>query len=90
MLFRSVGLTMLATLMASFGSLDRIGRVVKLLGVVNSTPDFTKHPHVINGCSEIFAAIWGPDLGVGARSAIGAASLPLGVAVEIEAILEVA
>jgi enamine deaminase RidA (YjgF/YER057c/UK114 family) len=87
---RQVGLTMLATLVASFGSLDRIARVVKLLGLVNCTADFTKHPHVINGCSELFAAIWGPDLGVGARSAVGAASLPLGVAVEIEAVFEVA
>ncbi len=87
---RQVGLTMLATLMASFGSLDRIGRVVKLLGLVNCTSDFTKHPHVLNGCSEVFAAIWGPDRGVGARSAVGAASLPAGVPVEIEAIFEVA
>lgn len=83
---RQVGLTILATLIDSLGSLDRIARVVKLLGVVNCTPEFEKHPYVINGCSELFAEIWGPDLGVGVRSAVGAGSLPAGVPVEIEAI----
>jgi len=87
---RQVGLTILATLIESFGTLDRIARVVKLLGAVNCTPDFEKHPHVINGCSELFAEIWGPDLGVGVRSAVGAGSLPAGVPVEIEAIFALA
>lgn len=87
---RLVGLAILSTLVASLGSLDRVGRVVKLLGLVNSTPDFEQHPHVINGCSELFAEVWGPDLGVGARSALGAASLPGGMMVEIEAVFELA
>jgi enamine deaminase RidA (YjgF/YER057c/UK114 family) len=56
--------------------------------MVNATPDFGQHPHVINGCSELFAQVWGPDAGVGTRSAVGMGSLPDGVAVEIEAIFE--
>jgi len=87
---RQAGLTILATLIANLGTLDRIGRVVKVLGLVNCTPDFEKHPHVINGCSELFAAVWGPDHGVGVRSAVGAASLPSDVPVEIEAVFELA
>jgi enamine deaminase RidA (YjgF/YER057c/UK114 family) len=67
-----------------------VQRLVKLLGTVNCTPEFEKHPHVINGASEIFAEIWGPDHGVGARSAVGMSSLPMGVAVEIEAVFELA
>lgn len=85
---RQVGLAILATLVAGLGSLARVGRVVKVLGMVNSTPDFTEHPHVINGCSELFAEVWGPDLGVGVRSAVGMAALPGGIAVEIEATFE--
>lgn len=87
---RQAGLAMLATLVAALGSLDRVGRLIKLLGAVNCTPDFEKHPHVINGASELFAEIWGPDHGVGARSAVGMSSLPLGVPVEIEAVFELA
>jgi len=87
---RQVGLTILATLIDSLGSLDRVSHVVKLFGLVNAAPDFEKHPYVINGCSELFAEIWGDDRGVGARSACGAASLPAGVAVEIEAIFALA
>ena len=87
---RQVGLTILATLIDSLGSLDRISHVVKLLGLVNCAPDFEKHPYVINGCSELFAEVWGPDQGVGVRSALGAGSLPAGVAVEIEAIFALA
>ena len=63
--------------------------MVKVLGVVNCTPDFTQQPAVINGCSELFAEVFGREAGVGARSAIGVGSLPLGVPVEIEAIFEV-
>lgn len=85
---RQVGLTILATLRENFGSLDRIGRVIKVLGMVNATPDFDRHPYVINGCSELFAKIWGPDQGVGARSAVGMGSLPDNIAVEIEAVFE--
>lgn len=87
---RQVALTILATLLTNLESLDRVGRVLKVLGVVSCTPDFEKHPHVINGCSELFAEIWGPDHGVGVRSAIGVASLPSGVPVEIEALFELA
>ncbi len=83
---RQVGLTILASLRAALGSLDRIERVVKVLGMVNATPDFGEHPQVINGCSELFVEIWGPDLGVGVRSAVGMGSLPGGIAVEIEAL----
>ncbi len=85
---QQVGLTILATLKAQLGSLDHIGRVVKVLGMVNSTPDFGQHPYVINGCSELFARIWGEDNGVGVRSAVGMGSLPGNIAVEIEAIFE--
>jgi len=87
---RQVGLTILATLIAHLGSLDKIARVVKVFGMVNCTSDFEKHPHVINGCSELFAAVWGVDHGVGVRSAVGAASLPNDVPVEIEAVFELA
>ena len=87
---RQVGLAILATLRANLGSLDRVQRVIKVLGMVNSTADFADHPKVINGCSELFAEIWGADDGVGARSAVGMGSLPGNIAVEIEAIFELA
>jgi len=87
---RQVGLTMLATLIASLGSLDRVKRVVKVLGMVNCTADFEKHPHVINGASELFAEIWGRELGIGVRSAVGMGSLPDDIPVEIEAMFELA
>jgi enamine deaminase RidA (YjgF/YER057c/UK114 family) len=83
-------LGILATLREALGSLDRVRRVVKTLGVVNCTADFDKHPAVINGCSELWAEVFGPDAGVGVRSAIGAPALPLGAAVEIEAVFEIA
>jgi enamine deaminase RidA (YjgF/YER057c/UK114 family) len=85
---RQVGLTILSTIIAHLGSLDAIKRVVKVLGMVNATPDFGPHPYVINGCSELFAEVWGPDLGVGVRSAVGMGSLPENITVEIEAIFE--
>ncbi len=87
---RQVGLAILASLRAHFVSLDRIQRVIKTLGMVNSAPDFLEHPKVINGCSELFAEIWGPDHGVGARSAVGMGPLPGNIAVEIEVIFELA
>ncbi len=87
---RQVGLAILATLRAQWGSLDRVKRVIKVLGMVNCTPDFREHPAVINGCSELFADLWGQDNGIGARSAVGMGSLPGNIAVEIEAIFEVA
>jgi hypothetical protein len=83
---RQVGLSMIATIKATVGSLDRIHRVVKVLGMVWATPEFDRHPYVINGCSEMFAAIWGDDLGVGVRSAVGMGSLPGHIPVEIEAL----
>jgi len=82
------GLAILATLRANLGSLDRVKRVVKTLGMVNSTADFTNHPEVINGCSELWAKIWGPEQGVGARSAVGMGSLPRNSTTEVEAIFE--
>ncbi len=85
---RQVGLAILATLREQFGSLNAIRRIVKVLGMVNSAPDFYDHPKVINGCSELFAEIWGMDDGVGARSAVGMGPLPGNIAVEIEAIFE--
>lgn len=83
-----VGLTILSTLKANIGSLDRIKRVVKILGMVNCTADFERHPYIINGCSELFAKIWGEENGIGVRSAIGMGSLPDNIPVEIEAMFE--
>lgn len=85
---RQVGLTMLATIRAHIGSLDNIKRVIKVLGMVNCTPEFEKHPYIINGCSELFAAVWGEENGVGVRSAVGFGSLPGNIPVEIEALFE--
>lgn len=85
---RQVGLAILATLKANLGSLDRVKRVVKTLGMVNASPDFKNHPAVINGYSELMKEVFG-DNGVGARSAIGMGSLPGNISVEIEAIFEI-
>lgn len=85
---QQVGLAILATIKKYLGSLDRVDHVVKILGMVNSTPDFTRHPFVINGCSELFAKVWGNDKGVGVRSAVGVGSLPEGIPVEIEALFK--
>ena len=85
---RLVGLCILSTIRKQLGSLNKVKRVIKVLGMVNAVPEFDKHPLVINGCSELFAEIWGPDLGVGVRSAVGMGSLPDGVPVEIEALFE--
>ena len=80
---RQTGLALLATLRATLGSLDRVARVIKVLGMVNCDPEFRDHPKVINGCSELFAEVWGPENGIGARSAVGVGSLPSNIAVEI-------
>ncbi|MEI9911474.1 MAG: RidA family protein [Bacteroidota bacterium] len=85
---RQVGLTMLSTIRENIGSFDKIKRVIKVLGMVNCTPEFERHPYVINGCSELFAAVWGEDNGVGVRSAVGFGSLPDNIPVEIEALFE--
>lgn len=85
---RQVGLTMLATLRRELGSLDRIERLIKTLGMVNATPEFATHPQVINGFSNLMVEIWGDVNGKGARSAVGMGSLPGNIAVEVEAIFE--
>ncbi|MCP4079152.1 MAG: RidA family protein [Planctomycetaceae bacterium] len=86
---KQTGLTILATLQRDLGNLDRIKRVVKLFGMVWCTSDFTQHPAVINGCSELYRDVFGEEIGVGARSAVGMSSLPLGVTVEIEGVFEI-
>jgi len=85
---RQVGLTMLATILANLGSFNRIKRVIKVLGMVNCVATFEKHPYIINGCSELFATVWGTENGVGVRSAVGFGSLPDNIPVEIEALFE--
>ncbi len=85
---RQVGLTILSTIKSSMGSLDKVKRVIKVLGMVNAVPEFDKHPYVINGCSELFAKIWGEENGVGVRSAVGMGSLPNNIPVEIEVLFE--
>ena len=85
---RDCGLAILATCRKELGSLDKIKRVIKSLGMVNSAPDFLDHPKVINGYSELFAQVFGDDNGVGARSAVGMGPLPSNIAVEIEVIFE--
>ncbi|QJB32491.1 RidA family protein [Chitinophaga oryzae] len=84
---RQVGLTMLSTIRTHVG-LDKVKRVIKVLGMVNCTPEFERHPYIINGCSELFAAIWGEENGIGVRSAVGFGSLPDNIPVEIEALFE--
>lgn len=86
---RLTGLALLASLKETLGSLDRVDRLVRTLGLVQSTPDFTAQPAVINGFSELMAQVFGDDAGVAARSAFGAASLPAGMAVEVEAVFRV-
>lgn len=85
---RQTGLAILATLREHLGSLNRVNRVIKVLGMVNSTADFRDHPSVINGCSELFRDVFGEENGIGARSAVGMGSLPGNISVEIEAIFE--
>ena len=86
---RRTGLRMLATLRNELGNLDAIGRLVKTIGFVNAAPDFKDHPAVINGFSELMRDVFGAEDGVGARSAMGVASLPGGWAVEIEAVFQI-
>lgn len=83
-----VGLAILSTIKTSLGSLDKVKRVIKVLGMVNCVPDFEKHPYIINGCSELFKKVWGDENGVGVRSAVGMGSLPDNIPVEIEAMFE--
>lgn len=86
---RQVGLAILATIKKQLGSLDKVKRVIKVLGMVNCVPGFQKHPYVINGCSELFALVWGKEAGIGVRSAVGFGSLPDNIPVEIEALFEI-
>lgn len=83
------GLNLCATLKANLGDLDKVKRIVKLTAFVNCTDSFTQQPAVVNGCSELFMKVFGPTVGEHSRSAVGTNSLPLGVAVEIEAVVEV-
>jgi enamine deaminase RidA (YjgF/YER057c/UK114 family) len=85
---RQVGLAILSTIKARLGSLDKVKRVIKVLGMVNCVPEFEKHPYIINGCSELFAQVWGEEKGIGVRSAVGFGSLPDNIPVEIEALFE--
>ncbi len=86
---RQVGLAILSTLRNTLGSLDKVKRVIKSLGMVNAAPDFKDHPQVINGFSELMAEVFGEDAGVGARSAVGMGTLPSNIPVEIECIFDV-
>lgn len=86
---RQVGLALLSTIKANLGSLDRVKRVVKVLGLVRCTDEFDQQPAVVNGFSELFRDVFGEECGVGARSAMGTNALPSGIAVEIEVILEI-
>ena len=85
---RQTGLAILSTLRTNLGSLNKVKRVIKVLGMVNCTSDFGEHPFVINGASELFADVFGPENGIGVRSAVGMGSLPENISVEIEAIFE--
>ena len=87
---RQVGLAILSTIKTNLGSLNKVKRVIKVLGMVNCTSEFTQHPFIINGCSELFAKVWGEDNGIGVRSAVGMGSLPGNIPVEIEALFELA
>jgi enamine deaminase RidA (YjgF/YER057c/UK114 family) len=84
---RQAGLTMLSTIKSQIGDLNKIKRIIKVLGMVNSTPEFGQHPSVINGFSELMAEVFGEENGIGVRSAVGM-FLPMNLAVEIEAVFE--
>lgn len=85
---RAVAIDLLGTLKAAVGDLDRVARIVKVLSLVNSTPTYTEHHLVTNGCSELLGEVFGPQVGAHARAAFGVAQLPLGACVEIELIAE--
>ncbi|HYX04930.1 MAG TPA: RidA family protein [Reyranella sp.] len=85
---RQTGLSLIAAMKAELGDLDRVKRIVKVLGMVNATPEFGEQPEVINGCSDLFVTVFG-ERGKHARSAVGMGSLPRGIPVEIEVIVEV-
>lgn len=87
---RDTGLQILSTVRDELGSLDRVVRVVRIFGMVNATEDFTDHPQVINGCSDLLVEVFGEQTGKGARCAVGMVSLPAGIPVEIEILFQVA
>lgn len=87
---RQTGLAVLSTIRQHLGSLDRVGRLVRTLGLVQCTADFREQPFVINGFSELMAEVFGDEAGVGVRSAVGAVALPANIAVEVECTFEVA
>lgn len=86
---RAIAVDLLGTLQAAVGDLAKVKRIVKVLSLVNSAPDYTEHHLVTNGCSELMVAVFGPEVGAHARSAFGVAQLPMGACVEIELIAEV-
>ena len=86
---RAVALTMMATIKAHTGDLDRVKRVLRLFGMCNCTPDFAQPPQIIDGASDLFFELWGPQFGKHARSAVGQVSLPRGIAVEINGEFEI-
>ena len=87
---RAIAIDLMGTLQAAVGDLGRVKRIVKVLSLVNSTPTYTEHHLVTNGCSELLGQVFGPEVGAHARSAFGVAQLPMGACVEIELIAEVA
>jgi enamine deaminase RidA (YjgF/YER057c/UK114 family) len=87
---RAIAIDLMGTLQAAVGDLSRVRRIVKLMGLVNSTGTFTEHHLVVNGASELFGQVFGPEAGAHARSAFGVAQIPMGACVEIELIAEVA
>lgn len=87
---RQTAILLLASLKQEIGDLSRVTRIVKVNGMVNATPDFTDHPNVINGCSDLLVEVFGPEIGKHARAAVGMNSLPIGIAVEIDMVVEVA
>jgi enamine deaminase RidA (YjgF/YER057c/UK114 family) len=86
---RAVAIDLLGTLQAAVGDLSRVARIVKVMSLVNSTPTYTEQHLVTNGCSNLLAEVFGPEIGAHARSAFGVAQIPLGACVEIELIAEV-
>ena len=86
---RWAGLQVLASLRQALGSLDRVRRIVKLTGFIQSASEFREHPAVLNGCSQLLADLFGPEAGLGVRSSVGVAALPLGAAVELELLVEI-
>ena len=86
---RQCGLAILSSIKKKFGDLSKVKRVIKILGMVNAVPEYEKHALIINGCSELYATLWGEENGIGVRSAVGMGSLPGNVSVEIEALFEI-